>query len=107
MKSHIKPSGESVCTGGNKNEARPTGNTDFYLIPLPSFPLLSLSLSITPTRNFLSFLSLITYSIHFVLAIFITLIPVFQLFTVTVLLFSTSFGVFGDLKMAHVAAFRF
>lgn len=42
MKSHIKPSRESMCTGGNENEAKPTGSSAFYLVSLPSFSPLSL-----------------------------------------------------------------
>lgn len=47
-----------------------------------------------------------------VFTIFPTFIPVFQLLPVTVplllfpLFFPTCFGVFDDLKMAHLAAFR-
>lgn len=34
MKSHIKPNRESVCTGGNESEAKPTGSSASYLVPL-------------------------------------------------------------------------
>lgn len=34
MKSHIKPSRESVCAGGNESEAKPTGSSASYLVSL-------------------------------------------------------------------------
>lgn len=42
MKSHIKPNRESVCAEGNKREAKPTGSSASYLVPLSSFSPLSL-----------------------------------------------------------------
>lgn len=42
MKSHVKPNRESMCTGGNKSEAKPTGSAASYLVPLSSFSPLSL-----------------------------------------------------------------
>lgn len=54
MKSHIKPSRESVCTGGNESEAKPTGSSASYLVPLPFFfsplslPCLSLPTQFPP-----------------------------------------------------------
>lgn len=82
MKSHINLSGESLCTGGNKNEAQPAGNTTSYFVPLPTFP--PLSLPRPSLLHFLSFLSLMTHPTQFILAIFITFIPVFWSFDVTV-----------------------
>lgn len=105
MKSHTKPSGESVCTGGNKNEAQPTGNTVFYLIPSLSLPGPSLPHAISshfplwwptpPSFYWLSLQPLYLFS-NYLLSLFLSCF----------LIFSTSFGVFGDLKMAHLAAFR-
>lgn len=48
MKSHIKPSRESVCTGGNESEAKPTGSSASYLVPLPSFFSTIITLPVTP-----------------------------------------------------------
>lgn len=58
MKSHIKPSRESVCTGGNESEAKPTGSSASYLVPLPSFFLHYHYLACHSPRNFLLFPSL-------------------------------------------------
>lgn len=66
MKSHIKPSRESMCTGGNESEAKPTGSSASYLVPLPSFSPLSLPCLSLPTQfppifsPWSSFLSLFT-----------------------------------------------
>lgn len=112
MKSRIKPSGESVCTGGNKNEAWPAGNSIFHLIPLPpspphyhypvhrshtQFPLISLPDDPPRPAFLLSFQPLYLFSNYFLspfLSCFSPLPP------------PACFGVFDDLKMAHLAAFR-
>lgn len=55
MKSHIKPSRESVCAGGNKSEARPTGSSASYLVSLLHHYHY---LACHSPHNFLPFLSL-------------------------------------------------
>lgn len=74
MKSHIKPSRESVCTGGNESEAKPAGSSASYLVPLPSFFLHYHYLACHSPRNFLLFPSLFLI-LPFLLAIFIALPP--------------------------------
>lgn len=50
MKSRIKPSRESMCTGGNESEAKQTGSSASYLAPpLPSPSPLSLPCLSLPT----------------------------------------------------------
>lgn len=75
MKSHIKPSRESVCTGGNESEAKPTGSSASYLVPLPSFFLHYHYLACHSPRNFLLFPSLFLIP-PFLPAIFIALPPI-------------------------------
>lgn len=60
MKSHIKPSRESMCTGGNESEAKPTGVLPPISSPFPLFLHYHYLVCHSP-RNFLPFLSLIFF----------------------------------------------
>lgn len=105
MKSHIKPSRESMCTGGNESETKPTGSSASYLIPFPLF-LHYYYLACHSPRNFLPFLSLIfffsplfTIFITFPYSLFPCHPPLFTSPSPPIFLFAISFHLPPSLRL--------